>query len=406
MDNGGIEKQHHSSEVLGMASEALGKAMDNGTLHKARGNNLEGVLHMYAGDGDASYAENSDRQRHVFRMLQPLFEAAIEKLRLPRKGPLRITDLGCATGTNTVADVDFVVKTLTNLCENGHHSNGRSSMLEFQAYFSDLPSNDFNGLFNLLDRPGHSPYFVAGVPGSFYNVLFPRSTIHVCFSVMALHWLSEVPHAVVMKDSPLYNKERVWINGGRQDVAEAYSKQSEKDLNTFFNCRAQEMAPGGVLFLCMMGRPDSWSPAQQVSVGGEFCGQDFENAWDKLVTQGIIGRDLRDSFNLPWYFPNADEMRQAVEKCGDFEIENLQVCEWVPSMSEEDFEEYIKDPKMFGCMKSNLVKSFVGSLVEAHIGKECTEIFFQVFSEKAAALLQRNPPSRLVTCTVASLIRK
>lgn len=83
-----------------------------------------------------------------------------------------------------------------------------------------------------------------------------------------------------MKDSPLYNKGRVWINGGRQDVAEAYSKQSEKDLNTFFNYRAQEMAPGGVLFLCMMGRLDSWSPLQQVSVG-----QDIEEAWDELVTQ-------------------------------------------------------------------------------------------------------------------------
>nr|ABR17062.1 unknown [Picea sitchensis] len=223
---------------------------------------------------------------------------------------------------------------------------------------------------------------------------------------MALHWLSEVPQAVVKKGSPLYNKGRVWINRGRQNIAEAYSKQSEKDLNVFIKCRAREMAAGAVLFLCMMGRPDTWSPVQQVSVGGEFCGQDFEDAWDELVTQGIISADLRDSFNLPWYFPNADEVREAVEKCGAFEIESLQVCEGVPSMPEEDFEEYIKDPKMFGRMKSNLVKSFVGSLVEAHIGKERTEMFFQVFAEKAAALLPYNPPSRLVTCTVASLIRK
>jgi len=32
--------------------------------------------------------------------------------------------------------------------------------------------------------------------------------------------------------------------------------------------------------------------------------------------QGINGRGLRHSFNLPWYFLNADELRKALEKCG------------------------------------------------------------------------------------------
>ena len=72
--------------------------------------------------------------------MQPIIEAAIEKLSFPQEGPLRITDLGCATGTNTVSHVDFFVKTLTNLCRNGlHHSNGEASMLEFQAFFLIYP---------------------------------------------------------------------------------------------------------------------------------------------------------------------------------------------------------------------------------------------------------------------------
>lgn len=371
---------------------------------KTNGIDLHGVLHMYSGNDEASYAENSDRQRYVFNVLRPLFQGALQKLAIPENGPIRIADLGCATGTNTVSDVDFVVKTLRNLCEHGlSNGGGDSGPMEFQAYFSDLPSNDFNGLFNLLDQP-ISPCFVAGVPGSFYKVLFPRSSIHVCFSIMALHWLSEVPEAVVQKASSLFNKGRTWINRGRHDIAQAYSKQSQKDLTTFIKCRAQEMAPGGVLFLCMMGRPDTWPPSQQVSVGGEFCGQDFEDAWDELVKQKVISSDLRDSFNLPWFFPNAEEVKQAVVNSDAFEIENLQVCK-VPTMPDKDFKEYTKDPKMYGWMKSNLVKSFVGSLVEAHIGKERTDKFFHVFSEKAAALLHHNQPSKLVTCTVVSLIR-
>ncbi|GLJ05513.1 hypothetical protein SUGI_0019420 [Cryptomeria japonica] len=359
---------------------------------------LHGVLHMYSGNGDASYAENSTRQRHVFHVLQPLFQEAIEKLTFPKEGPLRIADLGCATGLNTISDMDFVVSTLTNLC------NG-TVVRDFQAFFSDLPSNDFNGLFSLLDRC-NLPYFVAGVPGSFYNVLFPHSSIHVCYSIMALHWISQVPEAVLQKDSPLYNRGRVWINRGEQEVVDMYSKQSQKDLTAFLKCRAEEMATGGVLFLCLMGRPDTSPPSQQVSVEGEFCGQDFEDAWDDLVMEGIISADLRDSFNLPWYFPNAIEVREAVEKSGAFEIERLEVCEGVPSMSEKEFEQWVKEPNMFAKMKANLVKSFVGSLVEAHIGIEHSEMFFQRFEQRAAALLHSSPPSRFATCTVASLIRK
>lgn len=71
------------------------------------------------------------------------------------------------------------------------------------------------------------------------------------------------------------------------------------------------------------------------------------------------------------------------------------MCERVPSMREEDFEEYIKNPKMFSCVKSNLFKSFVCSLVEAHIGKESTEIFSGFFRENVSSLLLYNPPSRL-----------
>ena len=71
-----------------------------------------------------------------------------------------------------------------------------------------------------------------------------------------------MPKAVVKKVSALYNKGRVWINRGR----------------------ASKIALWGLLFLCMMGRPDTWSPEQQVYVGGEFYGQDFEDARNELVT--------------------------------------------------------------------------------------------------------------------------
>lgn len=73
---------------------------------------------------------------------------------------------------------------------------GGGSLPEIEAFFSDLPSNDFNLLFKLLTekRKVDSPakYFAGGVAGSFYDRLFPRGTIHVAVSLSALHWLSQV----------------------------------------------------------------------------------------------------------------------------------------------------------------------------------------------------------------------
>ena len=36
------------------------------------------------------------------------------------------------------------------------------------------------------------PYFVAGVPGSFYGRLFPRNSLHFAHSSYCLMWLSQV----------------------------------------------------------------------------------------------------------------------------------------------------------------------------------------------------------------------
>lgn len=62
---------------------------------------------------------------------------------------------------------------------------------EFSAFFSNLPSHDFNTLFRLLlplanysaimeECPasnGHRPYFATGVPGSFFLSLFPGEVV-------------------------------------------------------------------------------------------------------------------------------------------------------------------------------------------------------------------------------------
>ncbi|WOH15529.1 hypothetical protein DCAR_0935070 [Daucus carota subsp. sativus] len=68
---------------------------------------------------------------------------------------------------------------------------GFISRPEFQVFFNDTFSNDFNTLFNAL--PVNKLYMAAGVTGSFFGQLFPK----------------EVPREVLLKDSRAWNKGEI-----------------------------------------------------------------------------------------------------------------------------------------------------------------------------------------------------
>lgn len=112
--------------------------------------------------------------------------------------PFALADLGCSCGNNTLYIVDVIIKHISKRYEASGYEPP-----EFSAFFSDLPSNDFNTLFQLLPPIGssmeeclasdtHRSYFAAGVPGSFYRRLFPTRSIDFFHSAFSLHWLSQV----------------------------------------------------------------------------------------------------------------------------------------------------------------------------------------------------------------------
>ena len=121
-------------------------------------------------------------------------------------GVFRIADLGCATGINTLLVADTIVRAVQTAC-----SSECIEVPEFQVYFADLPSNDFNSLLRSLpphehqgaekergfgEAPATRSYFAAVVCGSFYKTLFPPKSLHFCHSSNSLHWLSQVINAL------------------------------------------------------------------------------------------------------------------------------------------------------------------------------------------------------------------
>lgn len=102
---------------------------------------------------------------------------------------LRVADLGCSSGGNTLLCMSNVIDTVHNMCKENKYESP-----EFQVYLNDLPDNDFNTVFksipSFLEKYGNC--YIAGVAGSFYQRLFPTNTLNFVHSSYSLHWLSQV----------------------------------------------------------------------------------------------------------------------------------------------------------------------------------------------------------------------
>ncbi|KAG6647007.1 hypothetical protein CIPAW_07G048700 [Carya illinoinensis] len=130
-------------------------------------------------------------------MTKPITEDAITQLyssTLPKS--LVIAHLGCSSGPNTLFIVSELIKVVDQLRRESRHDQSP----EYQVFLNDLPGNDFNTIFKsspsfqkkMSNQLGASasPCFFTGVPGSFYDRLFPSKTLHFVHSSYSLQWLS------------------------------------------------------------------------------------------------------------------------------------------------------------------------------------------------------------------------
>ncbi|GJN26117.1 hypothetical protein PR202_gb14020 [Eleusine coracana subsp. coracana] len=338
------------------------------------------VFCMEGGHGETSYINNS--QSRIIQVVVHVLKETLDKIRFPRQQPeqhlLTAADLGCSCGQNTVFVADVIVQHMTEL-----YASSSPVAPEFCFYFSDLPSNDFNTLFHLLPDTSSSgngngmKYFRAGVPGSFYDRLFPARFIHAFTSTFSVHWLSQVPGDVTDRRDAAYNKGKVFVHGASEATGAAYKRQFRSDLARFLRCRAAELKPGGVVFLLCLGRSGAAGPTDQGRVRLLY-GTLFEDSWADLVREGLVEREKMDSFNVPLYAPTLDEFREIVEADGAFQINRLEMVMGSPPVVDRP-----DDPADVGRTVAKNVRSFIGKLVDAHVGKAVADELFDRLRRRA-----------------------
>lgn len=354
------------------------------------------VLHMNGGIGDASYANNSLVQQKVILMTRPITEAAISDLYcslFPRS--IGIADLGCSSGPNTFLAVSELIKTVDNKRKIlGHKSP------EYHVYLNDLPSNDFNTIFKSVPgfqeklkmqmESGFGPCVFAGVPGSFYQRLFPTNSLHFVHSSYSLQWLSQVPELEEV------NKGNIYIAcSSPPSVIKAYINQFEKDFSTFLSCRAEELVTGGRMVLTILGRKSE----DPCSKDGCYIWELLALALKHMVSEGLIEEEKLDSFNIPQYTPSPAEVRSLVEMEGSFLVDRLEATEIHWNAYESEYFEF-DDFKDGGYNVAKCMRAVAEPLLVSHFGEGIIEEVFSRYKKILADCMSKEK-TQFINVTVS-----
>ncbi|KAJ4717189.1 S-adenosylmethionine-dependent methyltransferase [Melia azedarach] len=276
---------------------------------------------------------------------------------------VKIADLGCSVGPNTFFAVQNIIEAIELKFQN-------SSSLEFQVFFNDQSQNDFNTLFRSL--PPSRNYFAAGVPGSFYDRLFPKSSLEFAHISNSLHWLSKVPKEVVDRNSPAWNKGSVQCStGSSKEALRAYSAQFKSDIETFLTARAEEVVPGGLVFVLTAVVPDG-IPISQTYAGAFY--DVLGSCLNDLVKMGVLSEDKADSFNVPVYNPTPKELEAILKTNKNFNLEKME--ELPQSITNAQI-----TPKGFALGGRAAIEGFIKN----HFGDEFADQIFNHFITKVEA---------------------
>ncbi|KAM6581547.1 hypothetical protein CsatA_005321 [Cannabis sativa] len=336
---------------------------------------------MNSGVGQTSYATNSSLQKEVMSIVRPILEKSIKvycKKVLPKC--LRIADLGCSSGPNTLTAVSTIFDIIEASCQSLNINTPT-----FQVFLNDLPGNDFNAVFQSLssfyeklkkekgDKFG--PCFITAMPGSFYERLFPDNSIHIVHSSYSLQWLSKVPKGLVDDETgEARNKGNIYIwKTSSAVVFKSYLDQFQIDFTNFLRYRSEEMVSGGIMILTFIGSIDQSNSPKSIY---EILGRTLND----MVKENIIEAKCLDNYNVPSYFPSAIEVKGVIEKEGSFCIQKLNTFEiaWDAGFTTINNNEKHKSGKYV----SDYIRAVMEPILVKQFGETIMDELFNRFANK------------------------
>lgn len=341
--------------------------------------------------GAGYYDHHSATQRGAAGLGISLVRAAAGQLGSAELSELRIADLGCAQGHNSLAPLAAAIEALRE----------RTSA-EIDVVHTDLPTNDWATLFDVIEHDPGS-YLVgfrdevhpSVVGRSFYERLFAPATISMAWTSSTLHWLSRSP-------GPIADHFFVQSSTDHQAV-ERYRDQAEADWVGFLANRAVELvSTGSVLFVDVLMGDDK-------TMGSEALFDELEQALRAAAEAGQLTAEEYRAMVYPTWFRTLAELRapftQAFAGPGGISLD-LAVLE--PTTMDDPFLAAYRssgDARAYGQSQADFLRGFLGpsfrSALADRTPAQQQAVVDAVFADAAARIaadpLAVSPTYRLVT---------
>ncbi|KAL1226062.1 putative S-adenosylmethionine-dependent methyltransferase [Cardamine amara subsp. amara] len=326
---------------------------------------------MSSGDDQHSYNNNSSYQKAGIDGIGEKTRQCILKhfdlLNLNSNlSTLRIADFGCATGPNTF----HIVENIIDSVKSTHVKENNVVPLEFQVFFNDQPNNDFSTLFRTQSPSSEREYFSAGVPGSFYDRVLPRNSIHIGHTSYTTHWLSKVPEHVCDKKSLAWNKNYIQCNNLLEEVTRAYQVQFKKDMKVFVEARAEEIVPGGLMIVlgqCLLDGVPLFKTWQGIVV--DMIGDCLMD----MAKEGLTSEEKIELFSFPVYFPQFTELEKEIEQHKSFTIEMMEIVRHP-----------LEDTPLSNKVVISMFRAILYTIIKEHFGEDVVNEVFDRFAKKLA----------------------
>jgi hypothetical protein len=191
---------------------------------------------------------------------------------------LIIADYGSSYGRHAIQLMKIIIKYL----KDTHQYHQMPIFIH-----NDLPSNNWNQLFQLLMNHHSYPSLASG--RSFYEQCLPSNCLSFGFSSASLHYLSRLPCCIY---------KHCYIRYAHDHERQQFQNQSKSDFNCFIQTRSKELLHGGILVLSI---PSQLNDNKQ---GFEFYLDLLYQCAQKSLL--LSSQELVD-FNIPIYLRSFTE---------------------------------------------------------------------------------------------------
>ena len=149
----------------------------------------ESISHHGVMEAKGSYNRNARIPAGGAALALPLLQEAVERIRFgDRDSPVMVADYGSSQGKNSLPPIHVVIKYLRERVGSGK---------PIFVFHIDQPTNDFNTLFEVLDKDpdrytrDEPNVFPCAIGRSFYEQVLPSESVHLAWTPMPPCGLAE-----------------------------------------------------------------------------------------------------------------------------------------------------------------------------------------------------------------------